>query len=73
METYTLPYGKQTASGKLAYNTRELNSVLCDNLEGWEGGPKGKGHMYTYDQPIHVDVWQKSSQYCNYPLIKNKI
>ena len=49
METYTLPYGKQTASGKLAYNTRELNSVLCDNLEGWEGGSRGRGRMYTYD------------------------
>ena len=48
METYTLPYGKQTASGKLAYNTRELNSVLCDNLVGWEGGSRGRGHMYTY-------------------------
>ena len=31
---------------------RELNLVLCDNLEGWDGRWKGssggKGHMYTY-------------------------
>ena len=22
---------------------------------------------------IHVDVWQKPTQYCNYPSIKNKL
>ena len=22
--------------------------MLCDNLEGWEGGVRGRGHMYTY-------------------------
>ena len=28
--------------------------MLCDNLEGWdgvgggEGGPRGRGHVYTY-------------------------
>jgi len=35
-ETYTLPYVKQTASGKL-YKHRELNLVLWDNLEGCDG------------------------------------
>ena len=40
--------------------------VLCDNLEGWEGDGRwvqdGGTHVYLW--PIHVDVWQKPSQYC---------
>ena len=28
---------------------------------------------YVYLWPIHVDVWQKPTQYCNYPLSKNKM
>ena len=29
---------------------RELKLVLCDNRGGgrWEGGPRGRGHVYTY-------------------------
>ena len=27
---------KKIASGKLLYRHRELNPVLCDNLEGWD-------------------------------------
>ena len=34
----------------------------------------GKGGTHVYPWLIHVDVWQKPSQYCNYPPIKiNKI
>ena len=46
--------------------------VLWDNLEGrgGEGGERGfriRGtHVYLW--LIHVDVWQKPSQYCNYPI-----
>ena len=41
------------ASGNLLYSNRELSSVLCDDLDGWdgeewEGGPRGRGYMYTY-------------------------
>ena len=36
-DMYTLPCVKQIASGKLPYSTRECNSVLCDDLEGWMG------------------------------------
>ena len=36
METYTLLYVKQTASGNLLYDAGSSNQVLCDNLEGWE-------------------------------------
>ena len=27
---------------------------------------------YVHLWLIHVDIWQKSTQYCNYPSIKNK-
>ena len=39
-ETYTLSYAKQTTSGNLLYILGRSNTVLCDNLEGWdeEGG-----------------------------------
>ena len=40
-ETYTLPYVKQTASGKL-YKHRELNLVLWDHLEGCDGVGGGR-------------------------------
>ena len=42
----------------------------------WEGG-SGCGGTHVYWWPIHVDVWKKPPQYCNYPpaqisLIKKK-
>ena len=52
--------------------------VLWDNPAGkWgsgggrsvqDGGGAGGTHVYLW--PTHADVWQKSSQYCNYPPIK---
>ena len=45
-----------------------LKLGLCNNLEGWEKG-RGKrlvqeGGAYVHLCLIHVDVWQKSNQYC---------
>ena len=53
---------------------RELTLGLCDNLEGWErvGGRSKREGSYVHLWLIHVDVWQNSNQYCNYPSIKNK-
>ena len=48
---------------------------LWNNLEGlggeggWDRG-SGWGGIHVHLWPIHVDVWQKPSQYCNYPPIK---
>ena len=36
-----------------------------------EGRFKREG-TYVYLWLIHVGVWQRPTQYCNYPLIKNK-
>ena len=34
IETYTLPYVKQIASGNLLYDTGSSNPVLCENPVG---------------------------------------
>ena len=64
----TLPFVKQVVNGKLLYRHRELNLVLCNNLERWDGG-EGRGEVqeegtYVYLWLIHTVVWQKSTQYC---------
>ena len=45
------------------YDTGNAKSLLCDNLEGWDGREVGGGFKrvgtYVYLMPIHVDVWQK--------------
>jgi len=40
IDIYTPSCGKEIASGKLLYSTgsRELSSVLCDDLEEWNEG-----------------------------------
>ena len=41
---------------------------------GWEvTGRLRREGTYVYLWLIHVDVWQKPTQYCNYPSIKNKL
>ena len=47
---------------------RELKPGLCDNLEGWDevGGRFKREDLWL----IHVDVWQRPTQYCDYPSIK---
>ena len=52
------------------YDSGNPKPVLCDNLEGWDGeaggsgGSRGTGHMCVHLMLIHVDVWQKQSEYC---------
>ena len=36
---------------------------------GGGGGVIQDGGTHTYLWLIHVDIWQKPSQYCNYPPI----
>ena len=42
--------------------------VLCNNAEGWDGREVGGGFkrekMHVYLWLIHVDIWQKPTQYC---------
>ena len=41
-------------------------------MEWKERGRLKKEGTYVYLWLIHVDVWQKPTQYCNYPSINNK-
>ena len=56
---------------------RELKPVLCDNLEGWDGVGEGRRlkreGTYVYLWLIHVDIWQKPTQYCKAILLELKI
>ena len=41
---------------------------------GWEVGGRFKREgMYIYPWPIHVDVWQKPTQYCKAIILQLKI
>ena len=64
------------ASESWMCNTRNPKPMLSDNLEEWGQREVGRGfkrgRTYVYLWPTHVYVWQKPSQYYNYPLIKNK-
>ena len=48
IETYIIVC-KIDSQWEFAVGHRELNLVLCDNLEGWEASSRGRGHRYTYD------------------------
>ena len=47
METY-ITICKIDSQWEFAVCLRKLKQGLCINLEGWEGGSKGRGYMYTY-------------------------
>ena len=54
IDVYTLPCGKQMASWEPAIKHSKINLVLYDDLGVWdgdglEGGPRGRGYMYTYN------------------------
>ena len=71
METYTLTC-KIDSQWEFAVWFKELKLGFCDNLEGWDGVGGGREGTYVYLRLMHIDVWQKPTQYCNYPSIKNK-
>ena len=59
---------------KFAVWLRELKLGLCNNLERWEGVGGGRevqeeGNLWL----IHVDVWQKPTQYCKAVILLLKI
>ena len=47
--------------------------MLCDDLEGWEGGSGQRGHTHTHTELIHVVVWQKATQHCKAIILQLKI
>ena len=58
--------------------TQGTQTGLCKNLEGWDGVGGGKEVQeegtYVYLWLFHVDVWQKSNQFCKVIILKlNKL
>ena len=47
METY-ITMCKIDSQQEFAVWLRKLKQGLCINLEGWDGGSKGRRHTYTY-------------------------
>ena len=74
VETYTLPYVKEIASGNLQFMQGAQPGTLWQPRgEGrggtWEGGLRESGHLWL----IHTDVWWKSSQYHKAIILQLKI
>ena len=75
IETYTSTCVKWVASGKSLYDLGSLNPVLSDSLGGdgmgWEVGERfRKEGTHVYLWLIHVDVWQKPTQYCQVTIVQ---
>ena len=72
IETYTLPYVKQIASGNLLYDTggskptpSHPSLTTKRGGMGWEVGRSFKREgTYIYLWLIHIDVSQKLTRYC---------
>ena len=79
IETYILPYVKEIAGGSLLYDSGSSNPMLCDDLEGWGeegcevGGRFEREGAYSCLWLIHVDIWQKPTQYCKAIIFQLKI
>ena len=76
IETCVLYYVNQITSPGLMHETRCSGLVHLDDPEAWEGegSPRGDSGWGTHGHPwlIHVNVWQKTLQYCNVISLKSK-
>ena len=68
IETCISLYAKQITSVSLMHEAGHSKPVPWDNPEGWgrKGCGRGIQHGETHGHPwvIHVNVWQKPTQYC---------
>ena len=46
--------------------------MLCDTRVGWRGRWEIQERTYLYLELIHVDVWQKPTQYCKAVILQLK-
>ena len=67
METYNT-ICKTDSQREFAVWLRKLKQGLCINLEGWDGKGGGrevqKDGIYVYLWLIHVEVLQKTAEFC---------
>ena len=63
-------------SASLLYDAGHPKPELSDNLErsGGEGGGRGvqNGWTHVHLWLIHIDVWQKPSQYCKVIFVASR-
>ena len=78
IETYTLPCEKLDTQWKYVVWHKELRSTALDNLEGWvgwggrwEGGSRGRGHMYAYGW--FMLMYGRNKQYFKAIILQLKI
>ena len=75
METY-VTICKIDSQWEFAVCLRELNPGLCNNLEEWDGEKVGerlkREGTYVYLRLMHVDVCQKSAQFCKSIILQLK-
>ena len=63
----------------MLYDSGSSNPMLCDDLEGWGeegcevGGRFEREGAYSCLWLIHVDIWQKPTQYCKAILFQLKV
>ena len=61
----------------MLYDAGNSKLVLCDNIKGWDGMGSGRSlkreGTYIYLWLIHVDIWQKPTQYCKTIILQLKI
>ena len=77
METYTLPYVNQRANGNLLYDSGNPNQCSVKIYMGGNG-QEVEGNLKiewanVFLWLIHVDVWQKSTQYYKANISQLKI
>ena len=75
---YTLPYVKQIANGNLPYDLGNSNQGSVTTQSGGMGREVGgvfkkEETQAVYLWFIHVDVWQKLTQYCKTIMLQSKI
>ena len=67
METY-ITTCKTDSQQEFAVWLQKLKQGLCINLEGWGGEGDGREVQeegtYIYLWLIHVEVWQKTEEFC---------
>ena len=75
-ETYIFTHVKQMASGNLSYDTGNPNlcsvTIQRHGMEREVGGRFQREGTYVYLRLIHVDAWQKPSQYCKEIILQLK-
>ena len=74
-ETHTFPRGNQTVHETATWHG-ELDLGLCAGREWWDGEGRGRAKRkdtYVYLSLIHVDGWQRPTQFCKAAILQLKI